>query len=414
MAARRALVVAGISARALAEAARRSGFLPYAADLFADTDLRRAAQRFAKIEGDPARGFEAGPFHAALEALFAAARAETGAPALGLVYGSGMEAAPEALLGPFRERILGNPPALVAALKDPERFARLAQSLGLPHPPLSPGPAPGPSWLVKRRGGAGGGHVRFAAPGERPEPSEYLQAFVPGRPVSALFLADGARARLLFFTEQFPDPAPAAPFRYGGAVRPARLAPEVEAAMAEGIARLVRATGLKGLNGADFLYAPPGQWVLLEINPRPGATLDLAPGPVLALHAAACQGRLPPPAPPPAGAAGAAVLYAPAPLRIPPHLAWPAWTRDRPPAGAALAAGEPLCTLCARGKGAEEVRARLAARRRTLLARLAAAGAFGAERGEEGAGEGRFPFAPLEEEGREGPNSPPSRGVSAP
>ena len=52
---------------------------------------------------------------------------------------------------------------------------------------------------------------------------------------------------------------------------------------------------LAGLNSVDFLVADDAVW-LLEINPRPGATLDIFEpdgGSLFALHVQACGGVLP-------------------------------------------------------------------------------------------------------------------------
>ena len=68
--------------------------------------------------------------------------------------------------------------------------------------------------------------------------------------------------------------------------------------------RLARAIPLVGLNSADFLV-DGDDFRLLEINPRPGATLDIfepPKGSLFALHIAACEGELEPHAPSLAGA----------------------------------------------------------------------------------------------------------------
>src|SRR3712207_8349729 len=59
--------------------------------------------------------------------------------------------------------------------------------------------------------------------------------------------------RSVGFTRQWPSPAPARPFRYGGAAYPAELAPELAARMQDWAARLAREFRLVGLNSADFL-----------------------------------------------------------------------------------------------------------------------------------------------------------------
>ena len=53
-------------------------------------------------------------------------------------------------------------------------------------------------------------------------------------------------------------------------------------------ASLARSLGLRGLNSADFLIEGDNAW-LIEINPRPGATLDLFDSPSAAALRLACR-----------------------------------------------------------------------------------------------------------------------------
>ena len=259
-----------------------------------------------------------------------------------MVYGSGLEGRPALLAALARHRLLGTAPATVARLKDPFDFAALCRDCGVPHPEVALAPDAAGAWLEKRAGAGGGAHVRPAR--GRVRPPRYVQRRVAGRPVSALLLGDGARAMVLGFSEQWAAPAPGAPFRYGGAVRPAALAAAEAAALAAAGARVAAAAGAVGLVSADFLLREDG-FDLLEINPRPGASLDVFAGARLfALHVAACEGRLPDRPPDLPGAAAAAVVYAPRPLAVPDRFAWPDWTADRQRPGP-VAAGMPLCTV---------------------------------------------------------------------
>ena len=368
-----AVMVVGLSARALAMAARRAGLVPFAVDLFADADTRALAAAYRQVPGDGAGGLEPDALAGAAESLARAAH-EAGHALAGLIYANGFEAAPATLACLGRQwTLLGNSPETLAKLKNPRVFAALCRNVGIPHPPPRFAPAPDAQWLEKRIGAAGGGHIRVVPAGTRPRPGHYLQRRWPGRPVSALFVANGHAAMPLFFSAQWPDPAPEAPFRYGGAVRPAAIAPRVAARLEAAITAITAAAGLVGLNSADFLLDGE-DWALLEINPRPGATLDLAPREALAWHLASLRGQLPArhltPGDSTLGRAGAAaIFYAPRRISVDAAFSWPDWTMDRPAPGTEIAAGAPFCSLRAQGHSAEAALARLGQRMKRLATR---------------------------------------------
>ncbi|TGD95336.1 ATP-grasp domain-containing protein [Methylobacterium nonmethylotrophicum] len=362
-----AVLIAAQSGRALAAAARRAGYRPFVADLFGDEDTRALAAGYRRVPGR----LGAGPGAQGVEAALAALAAEAGHPA-GLVLGSGFEGAP-ALMRRLARRytLLGARPDAVATLKDPAGFAALCRRLGIPHPEIALAPVPDPdAWLVKRRGASGGGHIRPGAPGRLPA-GAYLQRRMPGRPRSLNALADGRAAAVLAVTEQWAAPSPDRPFRYAGAAGPAALPPAVREAAGRALAGLVAATGLCGFVSADLLVESESWW-LLEVNPRPGATLDVldrGPSPLFSAHLAACRGRLPEVQPAP-GAAATEILYAGSAIPVVPPLDWPDWAMDRPPAGSRVEAGAPICTVMAEGPDAAAARIAVTARAGALRARL--------------------------------------------
>ena len=122
-----AVLIAALSGRALASAARADGYTPLVADLFGDLDLDGLAARALRAEGDLAEGFDAESLLDALEKL-----ARDTKP-IGLVYGTGFEDRPDLLaaLGE-RWRVLGNPAPVLARAKDPWTLASLCADLGLP------------------------------------------------------------------------------------------------------------------------------------------------------------------------------------------------------------------------------------------------------------------------------------------
>ncbi|GAB6846025.1 hypothetical protein JCM2811A_50270 [Methylorubrum rhodinum] len=400
-------------------------------DLFGDEDTLALAEAHRPLPGRFGAGRRD---RVAVLSGLAALAAEAGGAPLGVMLGSGFEGAPD-LMAEIAGRfpLLGATPAAVAALKDPAGFAALCDRLAIPHPALSPvsggpseprgtrvplplarrgrggggsgriaepPPAPPPpptsspqgggeapfsahlasaersAWLLKRAGGCGGSHIRLSATGAVP-PGHYLQQKVTGRAFALNFLSDGSRIEPLALTEQWQAPSRLRPFRYGGALargrdEPHPVASALREAITESVARIVRATGLTGLASADLLIDGENWW-LLEINPRPGATLDVLdrrPTPLLLAHIEASLGRLPTLEPAPPDATGAEICYAARTYAALPPLDWPAHVHDRPRAGSRVGRDAPICTVTATGADAATVKRNLRARADALRARL--------------------------------------------
>jgi uncharacterized protein len=367
---RTAVLIAALSGRALAASARRAGYLPLVTDFFGDQDTLQVAQAHVRLVGNLARGIEECALADALEKL-----SWRGEP-LGIVCGSGFEDRTQLLERVAqRWRLFGNSADTVAKIKDPEFLSALCVSLKIPFPECSlTKPALLEEWLAKRRGGAGGAHIRPALRPDRSDHESYYQRRISGISISGLFLADGTRAVVLGFSEQWSMPTERQPYRYGGAVRPANVVPHIVDSLTAAIQRLAAAVPLLGLNSADFLVDGERYW-LLEINPRPGATLDIfepSQGSLFALHMAACSGKLTAAARDPEDAKATAIVYAEHDIASVPALNWPCWTADRPVIGSAIKAGEPLCTVYAEGATAMDARMLAAKRRELILARTRA------------------------------------------
>jgi uncharacterized protein len=359
---KRHVLIAAVSGRALAQAARDSGYIPLVADFFGDADTRAIADAVEAVGG----GFEEGFTREALEA--ALGRLAKGREPIGLVYGAGFESDPTILAG---HRLVGNDPDTVARLKSPLAFAADCARLGIPHPAVS-GTPPGASegWLSKKAGASGGSHIKQGA--ATAAPGRYYQRFVDGMPVSALFAADGARAQILGFSRQWCAPTPDLPYRYGGAVQPSGLPESRLAPLADAAAKLARDFELRGLNSADFIVSD-GQWWLLEVNPRPGATLDVfrrAIPDIFERHVAGCEGRLLDEPAIPLRHFAEAVVYARTAIARIPIVSWPDWAADRQTAGTRVEKGAPLCSVAAEGETAVDAIAGTAARAHIVTVQL--------------------------------------------
>jgi len=195
---------------------------------------------------------------------------------------------------------------------------------------------------------------------------------VTGTPISALVLGNGRALMVLGFSAQWAAPAAGEPFRYGGAVRPANLSAEMSSALVDAVKRFGGEVPLIGLNSFDFMVDEDA-FCLLEINPRPGATLEIfepSEDSLFALHVAACKGALPSKAPELPEATAGCIVYSDRDIRSVPAMAWPHWAADRQRPATSLKNGDPFCTVFGRAPTAAEARQTVKQRAAAILATL--------------------------------------------
>ena len=111
--------------------------------------------------------------------------------------------------------------------------------------------------------------------------------------------------------------------------------------------------------------------ILLEINPRPGASMDVfeRPGhPLLKIHLDACNGHLPgrQGALPTAPVRAAGFAYSDVEKIVTGAVDWPDYVSDRPMPGTVIRYGEPICTLKADGETPDAAIGLFAARLATM------------------------------------------------
>ena len=369
------LAVAAHSARLLAELAAADGHAVVALDLFGDRDTRRAAQRWEPLGDAATLRIDDTLLLAALERL-------RGEGVEAWIAGSGFDGRPDLLAeGARRLPLIGNEPAVVAAVRDPRRFFAALAAEGLAHPPVRfERPDDPAGWLHKDFAGCGGWQVRPATADDAVPTAggAYFQREHPGRALSATFVADGRHAVVLGANEQIVRPLAGRRFVWHGVVGPVLLPAAVRAQMTHAVQRLVAHFGLCGLGSLDLLC--DGELVeLLELNPRPPASIALYPRVgdtgVFDAHLRAClQGVLPRPGAADALVRGTQVVFAPRPLRLDARaidgLAAQPGVHDVPHAPQHCAAGAPLCSLSTTGTTPAEVREQLARRVDALLTTL--------------------------------------------
>ena len=360
------LIIAAVCARPFVQGAARAGYEVAALDAFADEDTRRAARHCYQISYGHGR-FDAAQWMQALQEL-------QDFEAEGLVYGSGFEAAPMLLETATRRMpVIGNTAEVLRRLKTPRRFFEMLDALHIAYPQVRyDRPQSADGWLMKAGGGSGGTHVSRLAQADVAVsvPDAYYQREIEGETVSVLFAAAAGEIRIVGFNSQWTAPAPGRPYRYGGAVSRAPLAPEVQEQLVAAARAIAVETGLRGLNSLDAIVATDAVQVL-EINPRLSATFELycgIDGGLFELHLQACHGNLSDVPQTVQQARAQHIVYAPRPLRMPAVPNWPVWAADLPAASSLVAGGDPLCSVMAEAKSAGEARAMVLERERTVLA----------------------------------------------
>jgi uncharacterized protein len=339
------VLVVAVSARMLAELAVADGHVVTALDRFGDADLRAIASAATAANSD---------------ALVRLAE-RVGSDAV--VYGAGLENRPDlvARLAVGRE-LLGTPARLLAAVRDPWALDAAVRDAGAGVPetraPADAPRAPGEGlWLRKPRAGGGGRGVRRWA-GGRLRHTEVVQRHATGLSCSAVAIADGRDAAVLGVTEQLHRNG----YRWTGNVSPPRL-PAAEgtelAGRLEAVCRAVAGRfGVRGAFGVDAIWDGRRVWVL-EVNPRPTASLELFGPGTFDAHIRGARGVSVPTSSEPAAnrcAKVKLVLFADRDLRAPDPAWWPpGLVRDIPHRGDPIARGAPLCTLVSSAADPDEL-----------------------------------------------------------
>ncbi len=356
------MLIAGVSTRALAASAACAGYRVTAVDAFGDADLRAVAEVVVLRRDGEARFSPP-----------AAAAAGRDVAAAVAAYTANFENYPDAVAALSRgRRLLGNPAAVLRAVRNPLALMRALRQQGFAVPvtraSAPPATLAADSWLLKpRRSGGGHGTSRWRT-GVPVSRGAYLQERIRGATGSIVFAADGRRAVPLGLSRQLVGLRPfgARGFRYCGSLLAAERRPvfsrqpELLSRAAALAQAATEAFGLRGLNGLDFV-ARDGVPLPIEVNPRYSASMELverATGASLfAIHVDACEGRLPAAMRLPSRVYGKAIVYARRDVVVNDPDRWrvPA-IADVPQAGERIGRGHPICTVLADAADADACR----------------------------------------------------------
>ena len=349
------LIIVGASARAAAFSAHRAGYAPYWLDQFGDEDLRR---RFP--------GSVIADYPKASVELIASA------PDAPFLFTGAMENHPGVLERLCAQReLLGNPKPACLRVRDPfllyqtlhrnniacPEFRMVARGRTPAYNMRAHVSNPSPhldGWLLKPLRSAGGiGTRRYE--GQPVDSRHYLQEYIRGESLSAVFVGSQGHCRLLGVTRQLVGLPGfhAGAFSYCGSIGPLQLS-DAETGQWRRIGEVISGEfGLKGLFGVDAIKRRDRIYPV-EVNPRYTASvevLELALGcRAIELHCDACNRRLPGTREQAAGdPVGKAILFAPADFVFTGCVADGFTIADIPAQGTEIKQGHPVLTVMTTG-----------------------------------------------------------------
>ncbi|MDP8568651.1 ATP-grasp domain-containing protein [Methylophilus aquaticus] len=339
------LAVVSQSARIYANFAHEAGLAPDVIDAFADIDTRACANRWLQCKA-LVSGWNPSDFRILIDRLDAW-QTDT------LVIGSGFEQALPQYAWLYQHYTLaGNTPQVMDQLKDPFWLAPICTNLGIASPEVRQTAPVSGRWLVKQRGGCGGGHIKDWQAGMMVAQHEYYQAWQAGISVGALFVGNGEHCRLVG-VHQLHEALDS--YAYAGASR--LLDASLDQAMQALADCLMQAVALKGIFSIDARWHA-GRLYLLEVNPRLSASMRLYVGlPLMQAHLAGCRQQALPILNVSIYSASHRILYAGQSVDVS-GLRMPDWLEDRPNGGM-IEAGQPVCSLYAQGENMFEVQQQL-------------------------------------------------------
>ena len=344
------------SGRFLAQAAKQAGYPVWVADCFGDTDTLAYASRWLAI---PAIS------ELSEQALLTTLGQLTKGQTCQLVCGSGVEKFHSILARlPKHIRLVGNDPTTIAKIKSPTLFFETLKLLKIKHPKSQlKCPRDTTNWLMKADFGFGGSHIQTANT-EKHRPGYYYQQYEIGQSISALFIANGTKAKLVSLNEQHLSGDATTPFLLKGLSAPCPLSDQNILIVKMIIDQLSFAFGLVGFNSIDFIVNRKDQIFLLEVNPRPSASMELLAKQeqLFQLHLHACQGQLPDNISLGDNLSSLLYHFASADIVIPANMSWPKSCHDLPADGTEIKQSCPIFTsVLNRNEGKTEIHQSIAA-----------------------------------------------------
>jgi len=286
-----------------------------------------------------------------------------------IIYGSGLENQLPTLQ--YLEKnftILGNSSSVFSTIQNKSNFFLQLKNFGIRHPEVSFYTPDKPhNWLIKPLKGEGGvGVKRYIESAEKLDDC-YWQKYCEGFAKSVLFVANGEDYQIMGVHQQYISQSVYGDFLFSGLINQLEINKELQQQLNDILTDLVPEFALKGINSLDFIESD-GQCFVLEINPRPSASLNLYSSNLFSVHINIFLGdgelnsinRL-------SSCQAYKIIFAEEDMTLEHAIDWPGWVSDRPQKGAIIHTGMPICSIIADGQNERQVEDLLQARQQTLI-----------------------------------------------
>lgn len=336
------LLIIANSGRMLAQAACDAGFKAVVIDCFADVDTQALA-----IDSYQVESLAISDIKAAIEPLKSQFKT--------CIYGSGFETYQQSLFFLAEHfQLLGNSAEIFLALHNKADFFQRLQQLDICFPTVSfSTPLSNNKYLKKPFDSQGGLNIQVVNKHETSKhPRYYYQAYLEGQTLSALFVSDGKQASIIGFNRQWTEQHG---FVFSGIINHTKLSANHQKILQLWVDKLTASYDLLGLCSLDFIVYKNNCYVL-EINPRPPASMQLYGKNILTTHIKACQGQLEDITHSKNKTYTAyQIIYAPSTIQIPNNMEWLSNCCDLPQVNAIISKGQPICSMIVSGKNPQRV-----------------------------------------------------------
>lgn len=345
------VLICAQSGRFLAQAAQRENHPVWVIDSFADKDTLTIADRYLQLPD-----FQQLSEQTLLKAL---QQISDLSPCL-LIFGTGIERFyPIIEHLPAHIHYVGNCPETLDTVCQPSSWFALLKTLKIPFPDIQQHAKAG--YLFKAKQSWGGQHIQLNHSQNSPE--GYYQRHIEGISGSVLFLADGQQHYCLSVNQQYCQNPAKGDFTLAAISNSLALSSLHLAALDTILDKLTQSLALKGFNALDYIIDSDNRLYVLELNPRPSASmvlLDLTL-PLIDLHLLACEQKMLTHIPPTITKRHLHFCFADREIVIPDHFVWPVYCADLPTDGSHIQTGEVICSLLVSGADTDDAISKTAA-----------------------------------------------------
>ena len=337
------LLVIAQSGQMLAQAAHNIGLKVTVIDCFADLDTQALACNYYQVKSLAFKD---------IQGLINIIKGQIRF----CIYGSGFEAYPESLA--FLEmqfQLIGNSSKVFNALQNKPRFFQRLQQLNISFPSVLFTSKDNiyknkkENYLIKPFDSLGGGGIQAVNINNSNNlhyPRHYYQKYIDGQSLSVLFVANGKQAIVIGFNQQWTVEKS---FLFSGVINHAALPVIHQQTLYSWVSKLTVSYKLQGLCSLDFIFYNNKCYVL-EINPRPPASMQLYEKDLLKNHYFACLGQLEKMTIPQYKTYTAyQVIYTRIKIKISSKMKWPEYCCNLPSKNTIINKGQPICSMIING-----------------------------------------------------------------